>query len=308
MKLVFINVFILFTLMFIGFYIGNKGKIKHSSISDFTTLLIDISIPATIIVSMIRPYSKSLMTDTIRVIIILAIYHLSIALISYIVTKIMKVDDKKRGSWIFGMVFSNNGFIGFPLMYAIYGKDGLFIMAMGNIVQNLLIFSLGVELVNMGHDKKDKVSLRQVLFTRQNAAIMIGLILFITQIHVYKPVIEILTYLSNLTAPLSMIIVGLSLSRYDIKNMLRDFEAYRLTVFRMIIVPIIIVVIFKVFGIHANLDLPFAILFYTAVLPSPALLAIFAERYNASKEFASRCVFLTTVLSVITVPIFAAFL
>lgn len=257
---------------------------------------------------MIRPYSNSLLNDTLRVIIIVGIYHIAIAVISYVLTIVLNVDIKKRGSWIFGMVFSNNGFIGYPLMYALYGKDGLFIMAMGNIAQNLLIFSLGVKMINMNYENSNDVKLRQILFTRQNAAILLGMILFITQFPVTKPIVSLLTYISNLTAPLSMIVVGLSLSRYEIRKMVSDREAYRLTFFRMIVIPAIIVISLKIMNINANMDLPIAILFYTAALPSPALLAIFAERYDTSKEFASRCVFLTTVASVITVPMFAGFL
>lgn len=97
MKLVFINVLILFILMFIGYILGKRGTIAHSSINDLTNLLIDVSIPATIIVSMIRPYSPELMKDTVRVLVIILIYHLGIAAASYLLTKILKVDDKKRG-------------------------------------------------------------------------------------------------------------------------------------------------------------------------------------------------------------------
>lgn len=308
MKLVFTNVLILFILMFIGYILGKKQVIKHSSINDLTNLLIDVSIPATIIASMIRPYSEDLMKDTFRVLLIMTVYHLSVVLIAYLITKIIKVDKKDAGGWIFGMVFSNNGFIGFPLMYAIYGKEGLFIMAMGNIIQNILIFSLGVKLITMNYETTEKIRIKNIIFTRQNVAILIGMILFIGEVSVSAPIVSLLTYLSNLTVPLSMIVVGLSLSRYKVKDMFTDKEAYRLTVFRMLIVPLFILLIFKLTNISANNDIPYAIMFYTAVLPSPALLAIMAERYNTSTTFSSRCVFLTTLVSVITVPIFAGLL
>lgn len=193
-------------------------------------------------------------------------------------------------------------------MYAIYGNEGLFIMAMGNIIQNILIFSIGIKMITMNYDTKEKIRIKNIIFTRQNAAILIGMILFISQIHVPKAVVSLLTYISNLTAPLSMIVVGLSLSRYKVKEMFTDREAYRLTVFRMLIVPLFILLIFKIANISANNDLPYAIMFYTAALPSPALLAIMAEKYNTSTTFSSRCVFLTTLVSVITVPIFAGLL
>lgn len=308
MQVVFTNVLILFMLLFVGYYMGAKKIVAHSSINDITNILIDVSIPCTIIVSMIRPFSEKLITDTVRVVIVVLIYHLAMTAISYFLTKIMKVDEKKRGSWIFATVFSNNGFIGYPLMFALYGKDGLFIMAMGNIVQNVLIFSLGVKLITMNYNLNERVRLRNIIFTKQNFAVVIGMILFVTQIRVPESVNTLLNYVSNLTVPLSMMVVGLSLSRYDVKNMFTDKEAYRLTFFRMIVFPIIILIGFKMMNVDIDTNLPLAVLFYTAVLPSPAFTTIMAERYNTSAEFSSKCVFITTVISVLSVPIFAGLL
>lgn len=308
LQVVFINVMILFMLMFLGFTLGKKGIVSHSSIKDLNNILIDVSIPCMIVVSLIRPYSESLMGDTIEVLILMSIFHISMAIIAYYLTRFLKVDPHKRGSWIFAIVFSNNGFIGFPLMYALYGNDGMFIMAMGNIIQNVLIFSLGIKLVTMNQEVEEHLNLRKIIFTKQNIAVIIGLIIFTLQLQIPEPLVRFLTYIANLTIPLSMMVVGLSLSRYDVKNMFKDKEAYRLTFVRMIVVPAVLVFIFRILGVDANSNLPIAIVFYTAVLPSPAFTSIMAERYNGSVDFASKCVFITTVLSVISVPLFAGLL
>ena len=228
--------------------------------------------------------------------------------ISYGLSKILKVDKLKQGSWIFALVFSNNAFIGYPLMYALYGNDGLFLMAMGNIVQNILIFSIGVKMTNLNYGKDEHVRLRNIIITKQNIAVVIGLIIFFTQIAIPKPIVTLITYVSNLTVPLSMIVVGLSLSRYDVRNMFTDGEVYRLTAIRKVIIPIVKLLAYKGLGINANNDLPLAILYFTAVLPAPAFTTIMAERYNTSIEFSSKCVFITTIISIITVPVLAGML
>ncbi|WP_101773160.1 AEC family transporter [Peptostreptococcus faecalis] len=308
MQVVLVNVFILFMLLLIGYLMGVRKIVSHSSINDITNILIDVSIPCTIVLSMIRPYDARLMGDALKVIVVVLLYYIVMTVVSFFVTKLLKVDDSKRGSWMFATVFSNNGFIGYPLMFALYGKDGLFIMAIANIVQNVLIFSLGIKLIIMNYNIDEKINLKRVVFTKQNLAVLIGGIIFLTGFPVAQPVETLLTYVANLTVPLSMMVVGLSLSRYDAKNMFKDFEAYRLTIFRMVIVPALIIVLFRVLHIDAGKSLPYAILFYTAALPSPAFTSIMAERYSTSIEFSSKCVFLTTVLSVITVPFFAGIL
>ena len=301
MEVVFVNVLILFMLLFLGFILGRKKIIAYSSINDLTNLLIDVSIPCTIVVSLIRPYSSLLMKNTGEVFVVVMVYHLAVAAIAYFLSGILKVDPKKRGSWIFALVFSNNGFMGYPLMYALYGSEGLFIMAMGNVAQNVLIFSLGLKIVTMNYGGGDKIKLRSIIFTKQNIAV-------VTQLAVPKPIVTLLTYVSNLTVPLSMMVVGMSLSRYEVKHMFTDKEVYRLTLVRMIIFPALMVVAFRLLHINISASLPMAILFYTAALPSPAFTSIMAERYNTSIGFASKCVFVTTILSVLTVPFFAGLL
>ncbi|WAW14316.1 AEC family transporter [Peptostreptococcus equinus] len=308
MQVIFTNVLILFLLLFLGYWMGLSKVVKHTSINDITNMLIDVSIPCTIIVSMIRPFSKALLNDIIKVSLIMAAYLIVISVVAYYISKLLKVDKMKQGSWIFALTFSNNAFIGYPLMFALYGNNGLFLMAIGNIVQNIFIFSIGIKMITLNYDLDEKVRIRDVVFTRQNFAVLIGMILFLGQIPVPKPVLTLITYVSNLTVPLSMMVVGLSLSRYDYKKMFTDFEVYRLTVIRMVLAPVLILILFKVLNIQANLDLPLAILFFTAALPSPAFTTIMAERYNTSIEFSSKCVFITTIISIATVPLLAGLL
>ena len=306
LQVVFTNVLILFMLLFLGYLIGIKKIVAHSSINDLTNLVVDVSMPCTIALSMVRPFDARLLGDAIKVMVAILIFQLVLSGLAYYATKILKVNPSKSGSWIFALVFSNNAFVGYPLMYALYGNDGLFLMAMGNVVQNVLIFSLGIKLITLNYNLKDHIRLRHIIFTKQNIAVVVGMFIFFLQIPIPEPVLTLVTYVANLTVPLSMMVVGMSLSRYDVRNMFTDKEAYRLTIIRMVLLPLVMVVIFKVLGINQNL--PLAILFFTAALPAPAFTTIMAERYNTSIEFSSKCVFLTTVLSILTVPILAGLL
>lgn len=308
LQVVFTNVLILFMLLFLGYLIGIKKIVAHSSINDLTNLVVDVSMPCTIALSMVRPFDARLLGDAIKVMVAILIFQLVLSGLAYYATKILKVNPSKSGSWIFALVFSNNAFVGYPLMYALYGNDGLFLMAMGNVVQNVLIFSLGIKLITLNYNLKDHIRLRHIIFTKQNIAVVVGMFIFFLQIPIPEPVLTLVTYVANLTVPLSMMVVGMSLSRYDVRNMFTDKEAYRLTIIRMVLLPLVMVVIFKVLGINANQNLPLAILFFTAALPAPAFTTIMDERHNTSIEFSSKCVFLTTVLSILTVPILAGLL
>jgi transporter, auxin efflux carrier (AEC) family protein len=308
LQVVFTNVLILFMLLFLGYLIGIKKIVAHSSINDLTNLVVDVSMPCTIALSMVRPFDARLLGDAIKVMVAILIFQLVLSGLAYYATKILKVNPSKSGSWIFALVFSNNAFVGYPLMYALYGNDGLFLMAMGNVVQNVLIFSLGIKLITLNYNLKDHIRLRHIIFTKQNIAVVVGMFIFFLQIPIPKPVLTLVTYVANLTVPLSMMVVGMSLSRYEVKHMFTDKEVYRLTFIRMLVFPAIMVLGFRLLKLDISSSLPLAILFYTAALPSPAFTSIMAERYNTSIGFASKCVFVTTIVSVLTVPFFAGLL
>lgn len=97
MEVVFVNVLILFMLLFLGFILGRKKIIAYSSIKDLTNLLIDVSIPCTIVVSLIRPYSSLLMKNTGEVFVVVMVYHLAVAAIAYFLSGVLKVDPKRGG-------------------------------------------------------------------------------------------------------------------------------------------------------------------------------------------------------------------
>ena len=174
LQVVFTNVLILFMLLFLGYLIGIKKIVAHSSINDLTNLVVDVSMPCTIALTMVRPFDARLLGDAIKVMVAILIFQLVLSGLAYYATKILKVNPSKSGSWIFALVFSNNAFVGYPLMYALYGNDGLFLMAMGNVVQNVLIFSLGIKLITLNYNLKDHIRLRHIIFTKQNIAVVVG--------------------------------------------------------------------------------------------------------------------------------------
>jgi len=146
------NILTLFLLILVGFIAGKSGAVSKDATGYLSDILMKVALPATIFLSISGTYSEGILMDSLKIAVLTFIIHSSCILISLFYTKAMKIPEKDRGVWVFVSTFSNNGFMGFPIAYAILGKEGLFLASISNTVFNVLIFSVGIKLIAMGHE------------------------------------------------------------------------------------------------------------------------------------------------------------
>ena len=147
MSVVATSVFLLFALIVLGFILGKRNIIHKESIPDFSTLVLKVTMPVTVFCSIIDQDRSQLFAYGIQTFVTIILLHVCAFLIGLLLVKVMKVADLDQGVWIYCMLFSNNGFMGIPLALSIFGGKGMFLMALGNVVSNFLIFSVGIKLL-----------------------------------------------------------------------------------------------------------------------------------------------------------------
>lgn len=305
MVLIFENVFILFFLIFLGFFAGKRKIINNNITGELSAILIKITVPCTVLFSMMRPYDKVLMKTAIYTAIIMTIFFLLAIFIGNIICKVLKIKDKDKGVWIFVTAFSNNGFIGFPLAYSLYGNDGLFLMAIINVVSNFLMFSLGIKLLTMNYEIKNKIDLKKMLINNLNIVVVFGILIYSLQIKLPGTFSRIIEYLANVTVPLSMIVVGLSISKLHIRDMIKDFSVYTLAFIRLILITSIIIILYRFINIFIDIREYKSILnviVLTSMLPAPSMVSIISEEYKTNVSLAGKTIFITTLFSLATIP------
>lgn len=305
LNVVITSVVILFILIFLGFFIGKRGVVQKDSIPDLSRLVINVTMPVTIFCSMVQQEDRSLLPQVGQIMLMILIFHLCTAVLGILAVRILKIPEKEKGIWIFNFMFSNNGFMGFPLALSIYGNAGLFLMAVANVVSNLLIFSVGLKLVTRHYPVKEKISLKKMLVNNINISVVIGFIFYLAQIHVPDVGMKLLNYLSNITAGLSMLVVGLSLSRMQIREVFRNRRMFLMVIFRLLIIPLLTIAVLKALPFKIP-DMLYALVVLMAALPAASSQTMLAEQYQTNIQDAGRAVFLTTLFSVVTIPVVMA--
>lgn len=236
-----------------------------------------------------------------RVLAVLGLAFLMYALllaVGVLVPRLCRAKAENRGVYSFLITFGNVAFMGFPVVRAIYGSDAVFYAALLNVPFNLLAFTVGVGMIS-GSRAKSGLDWRQVLNGPLVCSVAAVVMIFLP-IRWPGPVKEAVGALGDMILPLSMIIVGASLGGQRLGDVFRDWRAYALAPVRLLVAPVLLWAVMRLFISDGML---LGVVTLLGGMPSAALSAMLAIQYGANERLATRTVFLTTVLSVVTIPL-----
>lgn len=306
---VFSNLVGLFLLIAVGYATVKFQILPVSSTKLLSNLLMQVTLPVTVLLSLVRPFDAAFIRDGVLIAVLGAVLFALYGLLSIPACRLFQVHQGRRGVWIFSSMFSNNGFMGFPVALALFQEEGLALAVFLGIPFNLLAYTLGPKLMCMDQENENSTpppSWRSILFTGINCATVLGLTLYLCQISIPSILSTPLTYLSNVTTPLSMLVIGMNLTEGRVGDLLRDRDVFSVSFLRLIVFPILTWGILRLLPISNPLVVGVTLIIMA--MPAPAISAILAESYHSDKEFAARSVFLSSLLCLITIPLISLLL
>ena len=285
------QVLIMFLLAAIGFIAYRSKKISNEGSKTIGNLLIYISLPAVIIKGFIVERSKERMLGLL-ISMLLAALALSVCII------VSRLCFKKDAIASFGAAFSNPGFFGIPLITAILDDSAVFYIAPFIAFLNLLQWSYGVSLLT---GKKTGLKAKSVFTAPFMLAILVGLVLFFTQLRLPLLLSKTLDFCAGLNTPLAMFAVGVYLAQCRFGKMLKKGKLYAVSVVRLVFIPLIVFAILTVIP-NINNDIRYAVLIATAC-PVGSNLAVYAQLHDKDYTYAVETVAVSTLLCIVTIPL-----
>ncbi len=295
-------ILVLFLLIVTGFVVGKTHLLSDKASGDLTQILLKVAVPFNIINSMSREFETELLIDAAICFGASLVIFLLALLLGRVLAKVFSVDKKHRGSWEVAMAFSNTGFMGFPVAEALYGSRGVFLTAMMVMAFNILMYTVGAKVTLRDSEGTLKLSIPKLIITPINIATVIGLVLFIGQIKLPGFVQTVAADFGALVTPVSMFAIGLNIEKRNIRDAFLDKDCYSAALLRLVLVPLLILVCTKFIPFKEASIVP-GVLTLIMAMPSPSATFMLAEQYHADTIFASRVIFITTLLSLITVPL-----
>ena len=290
----------LFLIILVGVYAAKKRIITKEINKGLTNILLKITLPCLVVSSFIFDLSDELKDNIIRCF----IYSPLVLIISIVISYILLIPIKGEKKIIiqFANVFSNCGFIGFPIVFRIYGNEGVIYASIFNLFFTAFLWTYGVILFN---GKMKREDIKKVLLNPAIVAVFIGLIIMIFGFDIPSVLSSTLDLVGNMTSPLSMIIVGVILGNAKIISYLKDKTIYYSAFLKLIIMPCILILISRLLK---DTSLVIKTLIIVTAMPAAAMTSILAESFDKESEYSAVIVFITTLFSVITFPILLNFI
>jgi predicted permease len=302
----------LFFLMAVGFIAGKKKFLDASAIKGISALIIKVTLPTLILMSLQKSFSKELLGDALKTLFVSACFYVLVILLSYLAVRLLKTPIRQKGVFVFALSFSNCGFIGFPVVASILGKEALFLTAMHNTLFNILAFSLGILIVSGGasgtataSESAAPLTIKQRfghVLNNNVLAVILGFSLFLLSVSIPRVLALPLGMLGELTTPLAMIATGAMLARTKVGAVLGNWRLYAVTLLRLALWPLITALVLGFAGITGQL---YYISIIIAGMPAGSNTSLIAEVYGGDTDTASAIVFMTTLFSVVSIPILA---
>lgn len=212
--------------------------------------------------------------------------------------KLLRIKDGDKGMYRMLSAFMNNGFVGFPLVAAVYGENAEFFASLSNIPFNLLLYTVGVMFLQKG-DKNTKFSIKSVINV-PIVATLIAVVIFAFEIPMPKLMDDVADTISAATVPLSMMCVGLSLGSVSLKEALLQPRLYGISLVRLIICPLTVWLVLRMFITNPVILGTIVLL---AACPSAIICTILGIQYGRDGVESSEAIFISTMLSMITIPL-----
>ena len=289
---------LLFILILVA-YIASKIKFLPANFNKvLADLVVNITNPATILYA-VATSSHALSNGAVLSILGITILTLGGQMIlAHGFTKFLRIERRPAGVYRFMLVFSNCGFLGYPVVRALFGADAVFVASMYNLIFQILCFTYGVRQV--GGDPSAREFRPKMFLTPMVVTSVLALILYLANVPFHPMVVETLSLLDRITSPASMLVIGCVLAAYPIKTIFGRWHAYVFCLVRLIVIPVIVWAVLRLFVTD---PLIFGVMVVLSALPAATNTVLICSKYNGDESTAASGLFLSTTLSLITLPI-----
>lgn len=287
-------------IVIIGYYITYKKTLGEHAKDVVSAMLNRIALPLMIFASYatIKLTSETVRNAAYVVVAAFLVYLINYGY-SYFAAKFFKLKPKEKSVFMNGALHANTAFLAFPLLFAVYGTEGLFYGTIFYIVDNVLLFSVGLKRLNHDSDKKAKLAPVTI-------SLMISFPLMLLCNYINFDLSQTVFYsaandIGQLTTPLAFLFIGMILYESDIKSLLTNKPALNLIFVKMVVIPLIFIGALYLLNLDLKSLVIIVIIVQILMPPYSSLLAM-AYEYKQDVPMATSLVVLGHIVGIITIP------
>ena len=291
----------LFLLLILGFVLFKCHIFDEYTNKKISALIVNVASPMLIISSIagVEGSNKSIVFLMIGAGILM---YIGFIILGKIINRIFPFPKKDWPVYECMVVFANTGFMGYPVLLDVFGQEAVFYASLIHMAFNFFVYTYAIRCLTKGDDSEFKLNFKQLL-TPGIILIFVGIFIYLFDIQLPSVLMDTINSVGSLTAPLSMMMIGSSLAVYPIKDSFTDWRSYVFAFVRLMIVPFVTMIMCRLLHIdayYANITI------ITNAMPVGSMVLMLATQYNANVKIVTRNIVVSTLLSVITIPIVVA--
>ena len=297
---------IIFILIGIGMILFRRRLLSEEGSKQISGLIINVTNPALLICSALDDGPKASLRDLgIALAAYAAVFAILIA-VGFLLPCLLRVPKDLHYAYQMLTVFGNVGFIGIPLASAVLGSESLIFVSIFNLLFNLLIYTLGISLLQRAAGQAEKeVTIPssgrlQKLVNAGTVSAAVTVIFYLGNFHVPTVISSALSYTGRATTLLSMLVLGVSVAQIAPKEIFSHPKLYLFTLLRQILVPIGCILFM---GSLIDNRLILNTMLLMVAVPAANMPLMLAKQLDMETDSISQGIILTTILSLVTVPV-----
>lgn len=288
----------LFAIMLLGFFCRKKGMIDNKTRTALSDILINIILPCNIAMS----FDMDVSGDLLRSAGIVFVAYMGVQTFTWLLSRIAftKVPEDKQMVLRHGTITSNAGFLGNPITQGVFGNEGLLYASIAMIPVRIFLWSAGLSL----YTKTDSKSVVKNLLTHPCViAVFVGFGIMFAPFELPAFMVRTLNSVGGCTTAISMMVIGAILADIDLGHIEWGLLGYY-CLLRLIVIPAVSFVALSLLGLAPMVT---GVCTLLSGMPAASLTAVLAAKYGQNYGFASQVVFVSTLLSMITIPLMTLF-
>jgi len=283
----------IFLMMAAGYLLTRLGVLPTDARKTLTSILINFIIPCNIIVSFLMEFNMEIFLDTLAILLISIGIQVATPLLGLVLYP--NSEPRQLAVLRYSTVVSNAGYMGNPIVYDLFGVQGLLYASIYLIPQRIVVWAAGVSYFT---GAKDRHIVKKILTHPCIVAVLVGILLMASQTKIPSGLEKTLTYGSNCVMAISMILIGSILSDIKVRSLVTGKILWYCFV-RLILIPALALAVCRLANVSAMVTVIAVML---AGMPAGSTTAILAAQYGGDDTFAAKVIFVSTALSLFSVP------
>ena len=344
---VFGQMLVLLAMMAVGFFCYKKSWVSDETAGHLSKLAVNVFNPILVINGVLGQDSAAAGNNVAWNLMFIVLYFTILMIISVFMPLVIRPQDKHKSVYRLMTIFANVGFMGIPVVKSIFGDGAMIYIAFYILGYNLMLYTVGMFLSIKAGDENHKYGMSYLEAMAANGAgkksvkveqqmvesalslesqnsvgvffkrlmnpgviaALFAVIIFAFGIQMPGPVVTFCDYMGNTTIPLSMIMIGISMAQANLREVFGDVRIYAFVAIRMVVLPILMIFALKGFVLSYAIDpMVFGVFIIELGMPVGSIIVMMAREKGADAAYCTKGVVVSTLTSILTIPIICAFL